>query len=750
MKYFVKKIVAVIYILSASLLCLNAVESESNSGVERYALYIGSNIGGAENQTLLYAASDALSLQKTMKEIGGVSDSNSILLYEPTRNEVDNALAKLSERIEKNSSNSRRSEFIFYYSGHSDEDALLLGNNRYDYSQLKESITNVPSDVHVVILDSCYSGNFIRAKGGKMKKSFLVDESTVVKGHAYLSSSSSAEVSQESDEIGSSFFTNAIVSGLRGAADTSGDKKVSLNELYTYAFNETLVKTESSSEGPQHPNYNITLVGSGDLILSDISSSDSFLMIPKDIEGKIIIKDRNDKLVSEINKSDSSPVYLSLEADAYIVTVITDYATLTNKITIAKNSTYVLDTANFTKSSKSTYRSRGGSFVEEEDFDDDDDFDEDDLNDLFNLFNYNSDEKVDEIHISFSGENIFFTKNDVRVSAGIIGSIENNVYLIQGSSIFNIANNVRGIQCTSIFNIANDVLGAQGSSVFNIAKNVQGVQGTAVFNIAGGEVKGVQGSGVFNIADSLKGIQGAGVFNISGSVKGIQGAGVFNIAQDLIGVQASSVINIANNVKGLQIGMINISDDCDGVMIGLFNYCKNGIRDFGITRSSDKIWTVEFKNGTKMLYSDVSYSAPKEYFIINSAKNKEDAFCCVNFGLGHRFELGILYLDTEIMTKNYYIYSSENNSLIKQFSEDYRIDLLEGLDTFLNCPAVRFDVGIQLGALRLFAGSTLEFMIADYNEAAFVGTNKNGNKEVIFGENVKGYFSYELGAAIKL
>ena len=50
----------------------------SSAGVERYAIYIGSNSGGKNNARLLYAGTDAMSFQKTMSEIGGVPESNSI------------------------------------------------------------------------------------------------------------------------------------------------------------------------------------------------------------------------------------------------------------------------------------------------------------------------------------------------------------------------------------------------------------------------------------------------------------------------------------------------------------------------------------------------------------------------------------------------------------------------------------------------------------------------------------------------
>ena len=153
------------------------VSENEGAGVERYAVYIGSNVGGKNNQRLLYAGSDALAFQKTMSDIGGVPNSNSILLLDPAKDDVDEAMETISEIVESKK-NLKRTEFIFYYSGHSDETSLLLGRTSYGYSELKQAISKVPTDVHVVILDSCYSGNFIRSKGGSRQKPFFRKFST--------------------------------------------------------------------------------------------------------------------------------------------------------------------------------------------------------------------------------------------------------------------------------------------------------------------------------------------------------------------------------------------------------------------------------------------------------------------------------------------------------------------------------------------------------------------------------------------
>ena len=63
-----------LFFITVTLLCLTqafaltSMEEESTSGVDRYAIYIGSNKGGKGREQLLYAGSDAMNFQKTMSE----------------------------------------------------------------------------------------------------------------------------------------------------------------------------------------------------------------------------------------------------------------------------------------------------------------------------------------------------------------------------------------------------------------------------------------------------------------------------------------------------------------------------------------------------------------------------------------------------------------------------------------------------------------------------------------------------------
>ena len=81
-----------------------------------------------------------------------------------------------------------------------------------------------------------------------------------------IASSSADEESQESDDIGASFFTHYLASGLLGDADSSGDGKVTLAEAYTYAYARTVGETAETRAGAQrrstHAHHHRDLHGS--------------------------------------------------------------------------------------------------------------------------------------------------------------------------------------------------------------------------------------------------------------------------------------------------------------------------------------------------------------------------------------------------------------------------------------------------------------------------------------------------------
>ncbi|MCQ2612410.1 MAG: caspase family protein [Treponemataceae bacterium] len=624
----VSKKIAFVLLTVAALTVFPLNVFAQSGAVERYALYIASNAGGEGRETLRYAGSDAEKLASTMIEVGGVKKQNSFVLIDSSKEEIDGALENISSIIEHSKSRARRTEFLFYYSGHSDENALLMGEESYNYSELKHAISAVPSDVHVVMLDSCFSGNFIRAKGGTFQPSFLTDDSTVVQGHAYLSSSSESESSQESDSIGASFFTHSVVNGLRGAADISGDNKVSLNELYYYAFNDTLSQTETSAVGPQHPSYNITLVGSGDLILSDLTQADSMLIFPPEANGRFFVRTIEGKLEAEINKAYGNQMSLALPCGYYSVTVVGNDSTSQTLVRLDKGTTQVLNLVNLRQVPLTATTARGSSYSDASASNNQNAVQNANNNPVQTVENnpkisvepninvnidigrtfsdgtsisagkridYRTGETQDVVRISADNpffdvdvemineadmiqlgeemgfENVHFTPLIVSPFPGLYFPGGDSAFL-SVSDFMATQENILGIQASSWMNtVRNRLVGIQVSSFMNILQGTgAGAQATGFMNIAKGHFDGIQGCGFMNIASDTTKV-----------MRGIQACGFMNIASaGIAGAQVSGFMNISGNnasgAGGFQgTGFMNIAGNFDGVQLGTINIGKN-------------------------------------------------------------------------------------------------------------------------------------------------------------------------------
>ena len=710
--------------LSTILFCITPIfattsTEEETTGVERYAIYIGSNKGGKNREQLLYAGSDAMNFQKTMSEIGGVSEGNSFILIDPNKEKIDETLSQISKKINSGESHAKRSEFIFYYSGHSDENALLLGDIPYDYSSLKTAITEVPSDIHVVILDSCYSGNFIRTKGGQKRKPFLMDDSSVVTGHAYLSSSSTNEYSQESDEIEASYFTNAMITGLRGAADTSGDNKVTLNELYSYAFNDTLSRTESSKAGPQHPNYNITLVGSGDLVLSDISTAEAMLSLSKEAKGKFIIRNEEGKLISEINKSAGQPIFMALPAGQYSAVIIDEYSTKQGYFNLSKEQIYVLDQNSLSSIKRKNNRVRGGSS------DDDDEFLS--LDGLEETRDENAEprrgsrrryiQEDDSEEISASNFVVEVTKES---EADDEDKDETPTIDFDEMDSFHLAL-VPGFTFLKIDGSHNTVFSAVG--LFGSSeKNVFGFQISNFMNVASGSVYGAQFSGFLNISSKeVKGIQATGFMNIGKNIQGAQASGFMNIATDVDGVQATGFLNVAKKVNGLQAGIINIADENNGLALGLINIIKNGVHDLSVTWNSNDMVDCSFKSGTNLLYFTIGAEAPRHtVFDRQNATLLEKETGLFYGGVGSRIIVPVCSFDFDFLWK--VLFNSTNYTRTERIARDSII--VEQI------PSLNFTLTLfPESHINLIGGVNFDIKINGFNDRAFniLNTKLNWN-----------------------
>ena len=285
--------------------------------VRRLILAAGANNGGVDRELLRYAVSDAEQFVEVLQEMGGLDPADVLLLRDPDLASFEQGLADLGRRVKAASRREDRLEVLLYYSGHADEEGLLLAGDHLGYQQLLDSLKTAEVAVRIAVLDACNSGTITRIKGGKPQPPFLIDESFDMRGYAFLTSSSADEAAQESDLIEASFFTHYLISGMRGAADVTGDGRVTLHEAYQFAFDETRARTLGTAGGTQHPAYEGQMRGTGGVVMTEVRRNAAGLSLDEALAGRISIRNTQQRLVAELNKSPGRAVELGLVPGNY-------------------------------------------------------------------------------------------------------------------------------------------------------------------------------------------------------------------------------------------------------------------------------------------------------------------------------------------------------------------------------------------------------------------------------------------------
>jgi hypothetical protein len=98
--------------------------------IRRFALVASSNDGGSNRTRLRFANSDGESIGRVLANLGGVREGDLIMVGDATRTSLTQAFAELKKRIAREARPQLRREVFVYYSGHSDEEGLLLNGER--------------------------------------------------------------------------------------------------------------------------------------------------------------------------------------------------------------------------------------------------------------------------------------------------------------------------------------------------------------------------------------------------------------------------------------------------------------------------------------------------------------------------------------------------------------------------------------------------------------------------------------------
>ena len=534
--------------------------------VRRLVLAAGANNGGVDRELLRYAVSDAEHFVEVLQEMGGLDPADVVLLRDPDLAAFEQGLADLGRRVQAARRWGGRLEVLLYYSGHADEEGLLLAGDHLGYQQLLDSLKTTEAAVRIAVLDACNSGSITRIKGGKPQPPFLVDESFDMRGYAFLTSSSADEAAQESDQIEASFFTHYLISGMRGAADVTGDGRVTLHEAYQFAFDETRARTIGTAGGTQHPAYEGQMRGTGGVVMTEVRRNAAGLLLDEGLAGQIAIRNAQRRLVAELNKSPGRAVELGLVPGAYTLFLQTwDAGWQVAELDLTKDEFAEVRGGDFRVLSPEDARLRGGS----------------------------------RRWITLGRRIEVAAGERYTLSLGLLTNTQDAAF--------------RGVQLALLVNQARARTGTQMSGVGNLAlKEVNGLQVTVTgVNWALGPLQGGQvGLLNINIASQVRGwglgplqVGQVGLLNIAGKIRGLQVAGVTNFAGEVKGVQVG-VLNAASEVKGFQVGVINLSGHIEGGLpIGLINYSRSGLFNLSTWRDEVGFTMFTLASGSRSFYT---------------------------------------------------------------------------------------------------------------------------------------------------
>jgi hypothetical protein len=159
-------------------------------------------------------------------------------------------------------------------------------------------------------------------------------------GDILVSSSAADEQSFESEHGG--LFTLHWTAGLRGAADANTDGQVSLSEVYSYAYAQTLRSTLGASAGPQHATFRYALEGHRDPVLTRLAGGGLLTLRPESAGAYVLFDGSERSVVAELPARSDEPRRIALAPGEYVVRLRTTRSLRVARVILARDDDRVL------------------------------------------------------------------------------------------------------------------------------------------------------------------------------------------------------------------------------------------------------------------------------------------------------------------------------------------------------------------------------------------------------------------------
>ena len=292
------------------------------AGTSRVGIFIGNDIGFGQDEPLAHAEREARDMARVFQEMGDLSRERTVVLTGLKAPEVRDTLFRTEAQIREMAARGDEVLVVFYYSGHASRDGLHMSGTLLPMAAVRRWLEGSSAQVRVAFIDACESGTLARTRGGTPVEviDVAIDDALTSRGLAVITSTGPLSVARESDATGGAVFSRALLTGLRGTADRDADGRITLDEAYRHAFENTVATTFAGTSGVQRPEYRFELSGVGDVVLTRIPSRAAGLLLPEELEGTYtVVSVGSGQVVARVEKAPGESQRLALPPGRYLV-----------------------------------------------------------------------------------------------------------------------------------------------------------------------------------------------------------------------------------------------------------------------------------------------------------------------------------------------------------------------------------------------------------------------------------------------
>ena len=144
---------------------------------------------------------------------------------------------------------------VLFFSGHGYQggfcpyDMTQNAESGLSYEDIRSIFKDCKAKNKIIIADACYSGLFRGETGENHSASLRAQSEDSSSNVVVFLSSRSNETSIESPFMAYGLFTNSLIRGLRGGADSNRDRIISAKEIFDFVS----ISVKEKSQDKQHP-----------------------------------------------------------------------------------------------------------------------------------------------------------------------------------------------------------------------------------------------------------------------------------------------------------------------------------------------------------------------------------------------------------------------------------------------------------------------------------------------------------------